>query len=526
MSPSVPPLHHQHVSHITISFSDPPKHKLTSTAFVLPGTSHLSYNIRSSRLQTVGGFEIVVPSVSITASFPAVVSADISFAIEKKEPHDAQTKSDMRHLLLLQIKAHYFIFWDVVARRGWLIDGATAALHLLRARLEKDNKTKDFDISSLKHIDESGPSSAFQVLDNSENQSRSLWSEPNGTSETQKARPKRPEAELGTYLDGILTALWTMIQARKTVDTYEGLSGAIRAIFEARWKSSDIKGWDYYKLAGDSGAEEQHMKIKGTGWLDLAMELKAVFIFGNGFGEILKPRKGSCCCHFRTLPMGHNYLAVGIAALEGLVDEGKGPTDDNEEEVRLPRNICWDSPVKPFRDRTCGPGLHLDNLQPSCFPVQFIKRKPLKHPERASKPVDGQTLMRLGDYKELVKKHPTGVVVFGKKQPNKAELMQLAQTATSSQPSYRTKSTHSVAGSSDTARDTIRQPASAGRVSMTHKTSSSTSMRSGGSERPRNSTEQSLPPAKKTTSHSTTASSSTYLTAESTGTDKSRKARP
>lgn len=243
--------------------------------------------------------------------------------------------------------------------------------------------------------------------------------------ETQKAKTKKTVVNLGHVLDGIYAASWKMIEVRATLDTYSGLSGAIKAKLEAKLGSgSNMKGWGFYDLVDEIGAQVHSTKIKDSGWLDLARDLEAVFLFGNGFGEFLQPHEGSCCCHFQTLPKGQNYLAVGIAALDRLVDKWQGPHDTDAEEVRLSRELCWDSPVKPFRDTACGPRAHLDKFQPSCFPIQLSKRIPL---DKENKPVKGATLIRRAQFKEMLRKYPNGVGVFGKKQPQGETLKKMAQ---------------------------------------------------------------------------------------------------
>ncbi|ROV97376.1 hypothetical protein VMCG_06843 [Cytospora schulzeri] len=404
----------------------------------LAGTSFISYDIDHSFRVPIGESKLVIPSLSITVRLPQVFSATATLATEKI-PSNAQADPMERDHVLNNIRARYFILWDVKYKRGWLVDGATAALHLLRGYLKKHDQTKDFDISSLDHIDEMGPHSAYHVLSSVNNMSKPLWFIPTVSRETemesaegglvkkQKEKITNKAIDLGHMADRVYASLWKMIEIRATMSAYSSLSGAVEKVVEKWGPGSGIKGWDFYELVDADYAQAQNIKIKDAGWLDLAKELRAVFVFGDTFGEVLRPRDGTCCCHFQTLPAGQNYLAVGIATFERLYNKFRGSDATDQTEVRLSRELCWDSPEKPFRETACGPGEHLQKLQPSCFPIQFIKKVPL---DKEKKPVKGPTLIRRGEFREMLTNHPNGVVVFGKKQPTGKTLEKMARAMT------------------------------------------------------------------------------------------------
>lgn len=387
--------------------------------------------------------------MSVTVSKPpafllgTTVSVTANFSAEQRPNLNAVQTEEMLRTTLDIIKKYSFVLWDESHQRGWLLDGATAALHLVRGRLyKKQALAGDVDFSSLWHIDETKPSSAFDVLDDPENHRKPLWDEEWRSTEKEKRARKlddQPQTEQTTVTLGLFI-LWTlqdmerMVDVQKVIDIYGSLLGAIRSKLLKCTATSSIKGWDYYELITGPEAPLHATKIKDLGWLALAKELNAIFIFGDDFGEIMRPRPGSCCPHFQTVPTGQNYLAVGIEALRPLFDKYHKSTSTDAHEFRLSLDLCWDSPVRPFADRPCRPEPHLNNITEKCLPVQLIKHNYQKHPERKNEPVKGPTLMRRGTYAEMVRQHPDGVIVFGKKQPNQAELKKLARPVAPSQP--------------------------------------------------------------------------------------------
>lgn len=79
------------------------------------------------------------------------------------------------------ISTKYVVFWDEETKRGWLVNGTTALLHLVRASLEHSKKDKLssvflFKTSQIIEATQSHkPSSAMEVLLNKENLALKLY---------------------------------------------------------------------------------------------------------------------------------------------------------------------------------------------------------------------------------------------------------------------------------------------------------------------------------------------------------------
>lgn len=86
---------------------------------------------------------------------------------------------------LMTIRKRHFVFYDTEEKRGWLVDGASAVLHLLRAYLKSsldDPVIGEYFIYSDGHINEvpesvayTGARASFKVLANIDNQNLPLY---------------------------------------------------------------------------------------------------------------------------------------------------------------------------------------------------------------------------------------------------------------------------------------------------------------------------------------------------------------
>lgn len=342
----------------------------------------------------------------------------------------------MREAALDTVTARLFVLWDKARERGWLVRGDTVALHLLRVYLQKPRQAKNFDSTSLKHLGDK-ETSAYDVLSefNKGEGSISSLADVDGKSgasddSEQTKTQKNVREVLGKILDAIYALLVQLSNDTRTLNKRGGVSGQVLTWFESRW-STTVKGWDFYDLV--SGEEPQvyvYKMDKDPGWLRMTRELNATFLFARGLGEILEPRAGSCCPYFPTLPIGKSFLASSMTVLQSLVEKLGGESEflnlPHKTVARLSHTQGWALRLDPFAHPNCR-GDHLNTLEPSCFPVQGLQTAPLSQKEQkiVEKDMkllrDKPKLYTTGQISDMAKKHPNGVVVFGR-QPGSEEL--------------------------------------------------------------------------------------------------------
>ncbi|KAK4451989.1 hypothetical protein QBC34DRAFT_457748 [Podospora aff. communis PSN243] len=108
----------------------------------------------------------------------------------------------------------------------------------------------------------------------------------------------------------------------------------------------------------------------GKSWVDLVKSLKAVTLFGKGFGELLEPVPSAAnkCSLWRTLPKEREYLAVSSYDLSRILhQEG----DAEACPAKLAPGVFWD-PSELF-----GPCACMDPKRKSCDPAQSLLSEPL-----------------------------------------------------------------------------------------------------------------------------------------------------
>lgn len=339
------------------------------------------------------------------------------------------------------LRYRYFVLWDTKDHRGWLVNGPVAALQLLRSYIK--DREPNFDFSKLKHISDETPSAAYDVLKDKDNMKMVVvpGSEAGESSEDQDDAKKNTLEHVCFNVYKVLLELSRITITQLKNKTGNNIPDWFQNWVGRRWDTT-VKGWDFQRLYH---CYEPQVYVKkfhtDPGWLGLATELDAAFLFGGSFGDIMRPDDGHCCPYFKTLPKGENYLAVSMATIQTCVNNEGAAQEADDTVAKLAGTIGWERDVNPFSHQH-GQGEHINQVDASCFPVQRLvrirdnvdKRQKDRDLLRKSKgrlyswkEVDDMNTAATDVNKETVKKKPkTGVVVFGKK-PDQTELRQLAQ---------------------------------------------------------------------------------------------------
>ncbi|KAK7698613.1 hypothetical protein SLS64_012352 [Diaporthe eres] len=348
-----------------------------------------------------------------------------------------------------------FVLWDTTDRRGWLVDGQVAALHLLLTYLKNVPQTETFDFSKLNHIDNKTPLAAQEILKDDDNLNISIFRVFKGDEEKpeddESSKDLVEERPLRQVVDNICSLLMDMFPASKFPAEY--CKNRWGEFHKAGQKRGDIimKGWDFERIY-DSNKEKVvvHKFDKEPVWFRFAKDLKASFLFGRNLGEVIQPHDKHRCPYFTTLPKGQDYLAAGLHTIQKIVTEGTDVREKDESVARLTYHYAWERCVNPF-SHAHGQGDHLDRVDSTCFPVQrpvktpnssnnkreFDKKLLQKRKGRlySSQDVDDMKVVFDGDMnKESYKTSgkgdeispKPGIIVFGKK-PDGKKLRQLAQ---------------------------------------------------------------------------------------------------
>ncbi|KAI1292467.1 hypothetical protein F5Y03DRAFT_21669 [Xylaria venustula] len=233
------------------------------------------------------------------------------------------------------IAKRYVILHDTEAseRRAWLIDGASALLHLVFTSLWKNQHgvlgdSYTFNFQQLKEFFSSrqaGMKTSLSVLMNAKFLGTRL-------------RARDPMSPSDWYLlrdrvDEVFDLLAQMIDHQEDINPGSGL-GNLVSFFP--WKQH--VGWAFADIASPGEPctlKATYLKQHGEGWAHFARELHAVTLFGNGFGDLLQPatvtQEPCDRCFWGSLaPKGGDILAVSLEDLKSHLES----SDQRRLEIR------------------------------------------------------------------------------------------------------------------------------------------------------------------------------------------------
>ncbi|KAM0427797.1 hypothetical protein ACHAPT_007254 [Fusarium lateritium] len=329
-----------------------------SKAKFFSGAAAMNYDIKPSQLQRAGR-EFALEKVSFSVG--QILTAGCQFAIGRKDRHVRITRGSYK-AKLAWLDQKYVTLWDVDEERGWLVNGNSALLHLLRASLEF-SKTDKFNSEFLFQEDQFMESpdpftldSVLHVLLDPTNQKLKLYlKEDYSYRETKDLRIGRAETVTKTVTS------WTTVKDR-IEELYETLEKLIdhNATSEDSYKGVNAKprlhdqlqGWDFADIARDR--DPFHLRIAklpldSTNWVELTRAIPAITLFGRGFGDIIRasPPEPSGCRGWEDVPTNRHLLCVSVADLRAIIDQ----IGDNETNpITVAPGILWKNPFSdnPF----------------------------------------------------------------------------------------------------------------------------------------------------------------------------------
>lgn len=260
----------------------------------------------------------------------------------------------------------YFTLWDVDEERGWLVNGNSALLHLLRASLKyyKGNKFKSLCLFREELFEDSHRpftiDSASDVLSNPNNLRLNLYSRelssctetedpPSGETDTIN-RTATSFITVGDRIEELYETLEKMVDHNATAeDSYKGINAKLRL-------HNYLYGWDFAELATDR--QPFHIKraklpLDLTSWVELTMAIPAITLFGRGFGDMIRalPPGTSSCQNWEAVPTNKHLLCVSVADLRAIIEQ---IGDQGTNPITVAPGILWKNPSNdsPFHT-TC-----------------------------------------------------------------------------------------------------------------------------------------------------------------------------
>ncbi|KAK4215745.1 hypothetical protein QBC37DRAFT_117067 [Rhypophila decipiens] len=309
----------------------------------LAGSAHANYDIGWSGLPPPSQ-SFAWDKISISIGKILNVGAGISFGIKDKPEHISYDEDYIS--TVDTIANRYFVFYDIEDKRAFLLDGASALLHLLRAfiRHSLSNRRRrhvclfdpeEFQNDPPEELEKDA--AAFWVLVNEQNQLHPLWkltcSPSNETSIKVGKKLEQSVTTTSTYFcikDKVLQICRVLQQIaahQDDVHTRAGVGSRIKLT-----PRRQLEGFDFMDIATTQGTiwpNVAELHAKGAGWVD--------FRAGN-------PR-GACFRHpiWRTTETGRQ---------DPVSDVHRG-SKKKQNLWRVVDNIYWHMPDKAFEPCKC-----------------------------------------------------------------------------------------------------------------------------------------------------------------------------
>jgi hypothetical protein len=303
----------------------------------------------------------------------------------------------------------FVAFYDVADRRTWLVDGASALLHLVRISLQMDEANPDstydwvFDKNKLKEngINSGGRASAIRTLKDWDNRALKVYIKDR--SFLPGGQPVDTYSTFGNRVDRILHTLELVIEHQTRIAAEDGIRFSHKV-----GTSKHIVGFDILDLVKSRPQIVTHIgsfDLQDRGWVNLLPDIGVLTVFGNGFGDLICPSNpDSMCAAWRSVPKGKNHLASTLSTLALLQQFTPGLVPGG-----LTSKLGWMSPCQPFDSCQCIKG---EQVRKHYDPSQYVVSSSLlkKPSSRGEVAVGVSTLAATGAVVFSNLSHPGGRV--------------------------------------------------------------------------------------------------------------------
>lgn len=359
-----------------------------------------------SRLPRVGS-DCLLEKVSLTAGKYVTSGITVTVGVRDKPVH---LNSQPYVTKLNELRHNFLVFWDVEAKRGWLVNGLDGLLHLLRATFkhyETDELMKlvheKVDIKEPENEDPSKPSTesrtyASKVLLNEKNMKLAIYRDKDNVELDSEDPGVLTRKKKFVCLEDRVEELYSILEILLDHQLEKAGQSGVRVKAHVRRR---LEGWDFKDLVSGNPTMFPLVEIietVGKGCVDFIRSIQAITLFGKGFGDILQP-SDEICPHWRQLPEGKSYLAARVSDLEKIMETKNG--DDMARPRRICDGISWFSPTTQYELSSCSNPCVRRHRNPVQVLLPTSRPNGLFPPRRVPLPSGRFPL------------HPEGAVIFG-----------------------------------------------------------------------------------------------------------------
>ena len=289
----------------------------------------------------------MLEKVSISSGKMIIGGVQIALGVKDIPPH---LVPDGYIPQLRWISGKYFVFWDEQSKRGWLVNGTSTLLHLVRATLHhyQNSDFSDallFDPDKLKEAkDQYRPNSANSILTDEENLELKIWVDKVETFDETAAEQEGNQVVVATkrksyfLFQHLVNQQFDVLQ--KIIDHQRHAAGENGINLKLRARKH-LEGWDFKNLVTSEDLYPGVVTLQalGYGWVDFVRSIDAVTLFGRGFGDIIRPISSlDTCLKWNCLPRDWYLLGASVFEMKKITRPGRCAEDLN---IRSVHDLLW-----------------------------------------------------------------------------------------------------------------------------------------------------------------------------------------
>lgn len=327
------------------------------------GRPTANYAIKSSNLPPPPA-SVGIKTIYIEGGASAVGGAMILLGVKDKPVH--MSRGSRFTDLLAWVAEQAIVLYDSGDRRAWLVDGASALLHLVRASMERDRNSPAYR-SKWRFNGNLQGDSAIEVLTDLENLDVRLFVDYRKP--TERGDMEDVYCYFRDRVEDILRNLDTLIDYQVQAAARDGYwfheSGHII--------KKTIVGFDFWDVAkpAPSIPRRYHcLNTWGYGWVDYIRTIGATVIFGNELGELIRTETAAPCTDWASVCMGRDLMCTSIRTLK-MIHATMGTCLGPGE---LTSDMFWSSRLPLFSKCACL-SLHPGSVPSHVDPVQLLLPK-------------------------------------------------------------------------------------------------------------------------------------------------------
>lgn len=316
------------------------------------GTRGACYSgIGRPKAEPRGGIKFALSNLTLSGGM--FVNAGASVALSHRQAaivahRDASLEEKVHQLTKVNV-----LLYDDSTRRGWLLDGASAALHLLRLRLAAPpyNTSKHFDITNFVYADApGGPKMSEEALIN--NRDHTLYETRKDYVEVSKDGRENKATITYWKSEQVIIDLWNLFE--QMIDHQVKVRAANGVELHGTYRDH-LEGWPLQdlvekKLHFEAAAVKLHGS--GRGWVDFIHDIRAITLLGRGFGDVIRPADNTPlrCPRWKQVPPDKDYLTVRLQFLRQICTVYDDPS---RRAVKLSRHAYWHKAHSLFEECNC-----------------------------------------------------------------------------------------------------------------------------------------------------------------------------